>query len=314
VQHSKHATAESEAAHVSAKPLKDFRSARAKLPPEVFAISEGMDAPASDLVPKDTWDSIVHLPDDVSLRTSDHYGSCLKDLWDLWGDWVTLVLELQGRDQELAETPIARVALDSASYFQASVYNALVGYYRLAFASLRGVIENMTIGLYFELTPDLPKFRAWLAGDEFGFGSAADQLRQRFEVTRLEQQLQAAVGDDLFRQRNVTGRADGGLIREVFRELSKYAHGGPNYSDADLWASNGPVFVHGVLEQWVRMYALVFAIGLLEIRIGRPDLLPRRKDRRELAELLRCAIALLIAGSEERRILEAAAAIVWPQS
>lgn len=289
---------------------KDFRSVRAKLPPEAFAISEGMDVPPTDLIPEETWNSIAHLPDDMTLRTSDHYGTLLKDIWDLWGEWVTLVLELQGSNQELAGSPIARVASDSAEYFQASVYNALVGYYRLAFASLRGVVENMTVGLHFELSRDTAIFSFWLAGDEFGFGQAADRLRQDATVARLEQALQAAVGDDLFRQRNAPMRADGGLVREVFKELSKYAHGGPNYTDGDLWASNGPVFVHEVLEQWHQMFALVFAIGLLEIRIGRPNL-PEGKDRRELGELFRRAVSILVPDSDERRILDAAVPVLW---
>ena len=290
---------------------KDFRAVRTKLSPEAFAISEGMDVAPTDLIPEETWNSIVHLPDDVSLRTSDHYGTELEVLWDLWGDWVTVVLELQGPNQGLAETPMASVAGDTASYFQAAVQNALVGYYRLAFASLRGVVENMTVGLHFELTADRPKFQSWLAGDEFGFGSAADQLRQQPAVAQLEQSLQAAVGDDLLRQRNTPARADGGLVREVFKELSKYAHGGPNYTDADLWASNGPVFVPEVFEEWLQMFALVFAIGLLEIRIGRPNLAAGREDRRELRELFGTAVSILVPDSDGRRILEAAAAFLW---
>jgi hypothetical protein len=289
----------------------DSRSTRVKLPPEAFAISEGMDVPPTDLVPQETWDSIIRLPDDVSLRTSDHYGTDLKYLWDLWGDWVRLVLELQGANQELAESPIARVALDSASYFQASVHNAVVGYYRLAFASLRGVVENMTVGLHFELSSDHPTFSSWLAGDEFGFGWAADQLRKTATVANFEQELQGAVGDDLFRQRNPSAGDEGGLARALFKELSKYAHGGPNYTDADLWASNGPVFVHAVFKHWVHMSALAFAIGLLEIRLARPNHPAKRKDRRQLKELFTAAVSALVPESDERRILDAATSVLW---
>jgi hypothetical protein len=202
--------------------MTDFRSSRKKLPPEAFAISDGMDAPPTDLIPEETWNSIAHLPDDVSLRTSDHYGTCLKELWAFWGDWVTLVLDLQGPNQELADSAIARVALDSAAYFQASVHNALVGYYRLAFTSLRGVVENMTVGTHFELSSDQVRFSSWLTGDEFGFGWAADQLRQNATVAQLEQELQAAAQDDLFRQRNTPTGDEGGLEQICARWTELY--------------------------------------------------------------------------------------------
>jgi hypothetical protein len=290
----------------------DFRSVRVKLPPEAFALSTGEDPPPSDLIPEETWDSIIHLPDDVSLRTSDHYGTSLKDLWDFWGDWVTLVLDLQGPDQALADSPIARVALESAAYFQASVHNALVGYYRLAFTSLRGVVENMTMGLHFELTPDRSKFASWLAGDEVGFGWAADQLRLNSAVAQLEGLLKSSTGDDLFRQRNVASHDEGGLIRCLFRELSKYAHGGPNYTDADLWASNGPIFVRTVFEFWAHTFVLVYALGLLQIQLARPNLkMSTRGSRRKVKALFETAVLTLAPESDERRILQAVPAELW---
>ena len=39
-----------------------------------------------DLV-EETWNSIVSLPDDVSIRTSDDFGTLLRLLWDFWEDW-----------------------------------------------------------------------------------------------------------------------------------------------------------------------------------------------------------------------------------
>jgi len=129
----------------------------------------------------------------------------------------------------------------------------------------------------------------------------------------LELQLQTAIRDDLFRQRNVLAGDEGGLARTLFRELSKYTHGGPNYTDADLWKSNGPVIVHTVFELWVHMFALVLAIGLLEIQIARPNLTPECSDRRKLKELFSSALAVLVIGSDERRILEAAALLLWTE-
>jgi hypothetical protein len=290
----------------------DFRSTRVKLPPEAFAISHGMDLPPSDLVLEETWNSIVHLPDGVSLRTSDHYGTRLKKVWDYWGDWVTVVLDLQGRDQALVDSPIARVSSDCAVYFQASVHNALVRYYRLAFASLRSVVENMTVGLRFELATDRSKFQSWLAGEEFGLGSAADQLKKYASVAQLERSLRVATGDDLYRQRNPAANDEGGLIRILFRELSKYAHGAPNYTDADIWASNGPVFVRDAFERWIHIFVLTYALGILQIRLARPSLrISARRRAPQLKGLFDVAVDSLPTDSDERRLLKSAPASIW---
>lgn len=74
----------------------DFRKRRVKLPPDAFAIGPKTNPKPSDLIDQLTWDSLVSLPDDVSLRTSEHYGSILKEFWDAWDEWICLVLALQG--------------------------------------------------------------------------------------------------------------------------------------------------------------------------------------------------------------------------
>ena len=50
-------------------PLEDFRAVRIVLENDDFAIvPEDPDRPARDLIDRDTWNSIVTLPDDVSIR------------------------------------------------------------------------------------------------------------------------------------------------------------------------------------------------------------------------------------------------------
>ncbi|MDE2284469.1 MAG: hypothetical protein KGK33_07630, partial [Hyphomicrobiales bacterium] len=63
--------------------LSDFRALRCKLEPHEFAISEGQDVPPSDLVEPNVWEGIIHLPEDVSIRISDHNGARLKLLYGL---------------------------------------------------------------------------------------------------------------------------------------------------------------------------------------------------------------------------------------
>jgi hypothetical protein len=72
-------------------PLKDFRARRSKLERHEFAISEGQDAPPSQLIDEVVWHGIMHLPEDVSIRISDHNGTRLRLLHGLWQDWITAI-------------------------------------------------------------------------------------------------------------------------------------------------------------------------------------------------------------------------------
>jgi hypothetical protein len=53
-------------------PLEDFRAVRIVLEDDDFAlVPENPDHPPWDLIDRDTWNSIVTLPDDVGIRTSN---------------------------------------------------------------------------------------------------------------------------------------------------------------------------------------------------------------------------------------------------
>ncbi len=67
-------------------PETDFRAERSKLEPHEFANSEGQDVAPSDLIEEEVWDGMMHLPEDVSIRISDHNGTRLRLLHGLWKD------------------------------------------------------------------------------------------------------------------------------------------------------------------------------------------------------------------------------------
>jgi hypothetical protein len=249
----------------------DFRSLRAKLPPEAFALGpEGPDSPPSDLVDQDTWHSIVSLPDDVSVRTSDHYGSTLKALWSLWGEWSCLVGALQETVHDPTTSPIAQVTCDMGDELQASIYNALVGFYRLAFASLRNVAEQMTIALQLNLADERDIFQAWIRGDcELGFRQASDKLLSCPSIADLERHLMAVTGDNLF-GRKVTNER-GGFVRRLYKELSDFIHGSPAFTHANIWQSNGPVFVPQAFEKWTNIFAKTYSLAILEMKLAQPN-------------------------------------------
>jgi len=61
----------------------DFRTTRYRLPPDAFALGpEGPDSPPQDLVEEEIWMSIIFLPDDVSLQTSDDHGAELRAMYE----------------------------------------------------------------------------------------------------------------------------------------------------------------------------------------------------------------------------------------
>lgn len=58
----------------------DFRARRFMLEKPDFAWAPGKYSGPTNLIDEDTWISIVALPDDVSIRTSDKYGSQLAQM------------------------------------------------------------------------------------------------------------------------------------------------------------------------------------------------------------------------------------------
>lgn len=224
-----------------------------------------------DLIDKDTWNSIVSLPDDVSIHTFDHYGSVLKKFWSAWSEWICLVGALQGAVKDQTTSPIAHVACIAADELQASIYNALVGFYRLAFSSLRNILEQMTIGLHLNLAGDQETFQDWLNGErELKLGWAADKAPHHLSVRNLERYLKDTLGDNLFRQKTPNRR--GGFARRLFSELSEFVHGGPSFTNADLWqGSTGPIFVPQAFEKWAWIFAKTYALGVLEAKLAQPD-------------------------------------------
>jgi hypothetical protein len=178
--------------HVSKPmPLDDFRAVRIVLEPNDFAIgSEEPDPPPSDLISLETWRGITGLPDDVAIRTSDHSGSALAQIYALWSQWVTVTAE--------SANALSDSMLDAGDDLQNSVFNALHGYYRSAFSSLRSVIEVMTIGTCGTFARNSRLYEDWRSGAaEFSFGSACDRLSSEPLLDGFNRELRKS-GQSLF--------------------------------------------------------------------------------------------------------------------
>lgn len=255
------------------KPLdpNDFRASRLVLEPEDFALGPSEPDPApSDIIDEGTWSSMVSLPDDVSIRTSNEYGSVLKVLWAYWDQWNCLVGALQQDSAASTPCPISRVAGDISDELQASIFCSLIGYYRVAFSCLRNVVEQATVALQLEVSADLALFESWLEGqEELKIGWAADLLPHSASVSVLESHWRVAANDDLFSQRG-HGSPGGGLVRRLFSELSRFTHSAPGFTDFAMRDSTGPIFVREAFERWLQKFRQVYAVGVLEIQIAKP--------------------------------------------
>jgi hypothetical protein len=62
------------------------------------------------------------------------------------------------------------------------------------------------------------------------------------------------------------------VLRILYRELCRYAHSQPGYSNADLWQSNGPVFSGRVFTQFWKDFCDTIAACYVLFKIGYPTL------------------------------------------
>lgn len=207
------------------------------------ALVEGSYEGVTDLIPEEQWHELMSWPTDVLLRTTDQHGGQLAQLNGLWSRWVqTLPVK-----QEKAPF-IFNAAWDAADDFNASTFSAAHGYYRQGLANLRSALEGMTLAARFSQKQDIKGLEAWLSGEKEppNFGNARDILAPA---------LGSAITD---------------VLRKLYKELSKYTHSGPGGSNADLWSSNGPVFVPSSFEKVYRCFRDVMAMDLVLLAIGCP--------------------------------------------
>lgn len=232
-------------------PLTDFRAVRHILEPHEFAISHGQDAPPSQLVDENVWAGIMHLPEDVSIRISDHNGTRLRLMHELWGDWIAAIGN-PGRVDE-----IYNCMLDAADCFQCANFNFLHGYYRAALAELRTALELVMIGTYGSLNPSDKDYVAWKAGtSDLGFTRCRKRL-----LGRLRKEQAKWMFDD------------GELLAAAYQALCNYTHSRPDASDGALWQSNGPVYNNQAITLTFFNTMSVYAMCYLLVRLARGNFL-----------------------------------------
>jgi hypothetical protein len=281
------------------------------LEPSDFGVGPaGPDPSHIDLIDQKTWASLTSLPDDVSIRTSSQYGSLLHRYWDYWGEWSCLVGSLQEASADPTVSPIAHVTCDASDEFQASIYNALVGFYRTAFSCLRNVLEQTAIGCQLELAGDSLAFEKWLKGEELGFGWAADMLPKQHDVSEVEDHIRKTCSDDLFHARKTPDA--GGFARRLFRHLSGFTHGAPGFTDAEKRQSNGPLFVPSSFEKWANVFAKTMAMAVLLSKLAKPEVQNLTwGSSLTVGELFQRVVTEIPAGEDGYDILRSVLPTVW---
>ncbi len=113
------------------------------------------------------------------------------------------------------------VMLDAHDDFDAAVYTAIVGYYRLSISAIRSALELVTIGTWAQVCGKSKESKQWQRGKiQLSLGRACDDLIR--PTASLNDQLRSKVNDTLFDQRGVSSK--GGWVRRIFGDISDYSH------------------------------------------------------------------------------------------
>lgn len=228
-------------------PLSDFRALRRVLEEHEFATG-GEDVPPSDLIKPEIWSGIMHLPDDVAIKISNHEGARLELLYSLWGDWIQAVGNPLNPDNLFAGM------LDAADCFQCTTFDLLHGFYRSALANLRSGLELVAAGAYGNLRPSDPQYVAWTKGGA------------RLSFSGWRNHLHAVVSEETQWFLKKDSWPD-----QLYSDLCRYTHSRPGASDGTLWESNGPVYNGAAIELTFKMSLSTYAVGYLLTKLGRSN-------------------------------------------
>jgi hypothetical protein len=250
-----------------------FRERRAYLADHCFAEvgGSGSNGP-SDLIKQDRWEHMMDLATDVVLRTTDDLGLQIRDMQQLALAW----LEALPPDPELA--PFAYDPyLDAHDEFEAAIFIAAHGWYRQAAASLRNALEGMVHATRYSVRGDRSGYQHWRSSQ-----GASPKMGNSFEL------IQAAPGCSAIERK--LSEPEGlfganGVFRALYSEVSGSTHSESGYKNADIWRSNGPVFIpRAFTELWSLFIDVILACWIF-IKIMEPSVKPPS----DLAELSKSA-------------------------
>lgn len=236
-------------------PVDDFRKERTFLAPHLFADPGSGHEPPIEMVSQRRWEGVIDLPTDVLLRTTSHEGRTFDELAGLSSLWTFMMPMEEHHAPYLFEATLL-----ANEEFDALTFIGPHGYYRQAFSCLRNALEVLTVGAGLAVTVNQTLLDRWRNGGAVPFGNACDWLA----ASALGQHVdRSAAPGAIFRRKDPTA-----WITRLYERLCGYAHSKAGYNNIDLWESNGPVHVWGVLDRLVDETRETMALGLVLLRIG----------------------------------------------
>ncbi|MGP8259034.1 MAG: hypothetical protein ACLQM6_03670 [Acidobacteriaceae bacterium] len=244
-------------------PLKDFRGRRKVLVRSDFALTPKPPRRPSDRIDQKTWYSLVVLPDDVAIRTSNHHGMTLRQLDELSHAWIASTGMYPNRNF------IDPVMLDANDDINAAIFNALVGYYRFSIGGMRNVLELLAIGCWTQVCGEKQMYEDWRKGKiALSLGQACDGLIGG--ASALQAHLKSVINDSLFDQ--ISSTSEGGFVRRAFSGISEYSHSRPGHTDGDLWESNGPIYVPAAFNHVSWIHFEIIALSYVLAMLAKPKM------------------------------------------
>jgi hypothetical protein len=244
-------------------PITDFRGRRRVLVRSDFGYAPKPEARPSDLIDEKVWHSLMTLPDDVAVRTSNHHGTTLAQLDELSYAWLRSTRMPPYRER------MSPVMLDAYDEIQASIYTCLTGFYRFSVGGMRNVLELVAIGCWAEVCGKKKEFQNWKRGKiPLSLGMACDGLIGG--AVSLESHLKATVNDSLFSHKSPMTQA--GYVRRIFSGISEYAHSRPKFTDSHFRESNGPIYVKSAFDHVAWIHFETMAIAYVLAVIARPQM------------------------------------------
>lgn len=245
-----------------------YREGRAYLADHCFlTVPGGGKKPSKkDILGKEEWDRLMTLPTDVLLRTTDYLGPMIDDMLTQAHSWLTAM------PNDPAAMPFMfEAALDTHDEFKAAPFIAAHGWYRQATAALRNSLEVMTHATRYAVKNDTKGFAGWRAGtSEPKFGNSVDIIAGAPTVAAIELTLGST---------GLFGNNPNGVLRDLYQDVCRYAHSSPGFTNADVWQSNGPVFIGRGFTQFWLDYCDTLILCYILFKIGYPALtLPSSMD------------------------------------
>jgi hypothetical protein len=149
--------------------------------------------------------------------------------------------------------------------FEAAPFIAAHGWYRQATSALRNALEVMTHAIRFAVRTDNAGFQSWRSGsaDPPKFGNSVDLIGRSPAVAEIDASLG---GTGIF------GNNPPGVLRALYADVCRYAHSRPGHTNADIWRSNGPVFIGRAFTQFWLDFCDALLMCYVLLKIGYPDL------------------------------------------